>query len=88
MALSIFSLLEAFVLMLNAMAVLNPHYFLEKCDLHADNLHDVSAPGEYHDQTGPMRKQVTLLLYSVRTYLRAPLVLFNLLFILVELLLG
>lgn len=86
MALGLFGLMEACVLVLNALAVLNPHYCLEKCKLHADNLHDVATAGDY--QAGPMRKQVTLLLYSVRTYLRPPLVLCNLLLILVELLLG
>jgi hypothetical protein len=86
MVLSLFGLMEACVLVLNALAVLNPHYFLEKCTLYADNLHDVATAGDY--QAGSMRKQATLLLYSVRTYLRPPLVIFNLLLILVEMLLG
>ncbi|CAG9320387.1 unnamed protein product [Blepharisma stoltei] len=80
MALSIFCLIEACILMLNALAILNPKYFLRKYSL--DSIEQFDLP------SAPWKKQLAFLLYSARTYGRVPLIFFNLMIISLELLIG
>jgi len=62
MALGIFSLLEASILLLNALAILNPHYLLKK--------YSMDSPEKVQDMD-IVKKQLTFLLYAARTYGRS-----------------
>lgn len=80
MALSIFCLIEACILILNALAILNPKYFLKNYGLDSiDNYDLVSVP---------WKRQLAFLLYSARTYGRLPLIFLNSMIIVLEVLLG
>ena len=68
MAFSIFCLIEAFILMLNSLAILNPRYFLKNCNSQLDGLDSVENIDGY---TNPMKKQLAFLLYAARTYGRS-----------------
>ncbi|CEM30304.1 unnamed protein product [Vitrella brassicaformis CCMP3155] len=76
MAFTLLHLLEAALFVANALAILHDKRFLAKYSL------DKPAYGE------GLKNQVAMLLYAVRTYLRMPLALCNVLVIVVELLLG
>ena len=76
MALSIYCLVESILLIANALAILNDKRFLRK--------HFLDVP------TGGMtvRNQLSIILYAMRTYMKWPLILFNCLFIFMELIIG
>ena len=68
MAFSIFCLIEAFVLLLNSLAILNPRYFLKHCKYNIDGLDSLENIDGY---TNPMKKQLAFLLYASRSYGRS-----------------
>jgi len=81
MAFGLYSLLEAVLLVVNAMAVLNEERFLSKVGWGSDQM---AAYGEQ-----PSAKQQMLnLVRSVRTVMRIPLIGVNLFVIVVKLLMG
>lgn len=84
MAACLLHLLEALLLVLNAAAILNPDRFLKRLQLHSVHSAVHSSGGE----PGGVRMQVALFLFSIRTYLKLPLVVANCVFILFEMLLG
>jgi len=69
-------LLEATLLFINALAILNEQRFLRRYSI------DRPAYGD------GVRHQISILLYAVRTYLRLPLVALNVVVIFFELLVG
>lgn len=76
MALCLTHLLEAALLVLNALAILNDRRLLRRWGM------DRPVFGE------GLKNQMAMLLYAVRTYLRLPLVVLNLAVIIFELILG
>jgi len=76
MTLGIFALLYITVLLLNAVAVLNPERFLARIGLHGSP-----------DEEG-VRGKVIQLVAAVRTLMRIPLIIINVVIILYEILLG
>ncbi|ESS33771.1 Yos1 family protein [Toxoplasma gondii VEG] len=77
MAFTLLHLLESFLLLLNAAAVLSAPRLLRPLGLDKPQVGD---PG--------FRSQISLFLFSVRTYLKLPLVVANLVVIIFELLFG
>ncbi|KAK9171676.1 hypothetical protein cpbgf_7004100 [Cryptosporidium parvum] len=69
-------LFEMVVLTLNSLAILNDRRFLRKYGL------DKPIYGE------TARNQITIFLYAIRTYLRFPLIILNILIIFFELIFG
>ena len=68
MALGIYSLIEACILLLNSLAILNPRYFLKHCMVYLDGLDSLENIDGY---TNPMKKQLAFLLYAARIYGRS-----------------
>ena len=92
MALCLLHILEFVLLLLNAAAILNAERFLRKLRLHsvsaAAAASAAASPGGAAAAEGGWRMQIALLLFSIRTYLRGPLVAANLVVIVIELLFG
>jgi hypothetical protein len=68
MGFTIICLIEVSVLLLNALAILNPRYFLRKCKKKVDGLESIENVDGYKN---PMKKQLAFLLYAARTYGRS-----------------
>ncbi|PFH32165.1 Yos1 family protein [Besnoitia besnoiti] len=77
MAFSLLHLVEALLLLLNAAAVLSARRLLRPLNLDKPQVGD---PG--------LRSQLSLFLFSVRTYLKFPLVIANIVVIIFEILFG
>ncbi|XP_070541755.1 immediate early response 3-interacting protein 1-like [Ptychodera flava] len=82
MAFTIYSLFEAILLVINAIAVLHEERFLNKVGWGSE--HSVGGFGE---EPG-MKAQIINLIRSVRTVMRVPLIILNTVTIVFELLLG
>ncbi|XP_077989417.1 immediate early response 3-interacting protein 1-like [Glandiceps talaboti] len=82
MAFTIYSLFEAILLMINAVAILHEERFLNKVGWGGD--HTVGGFGE----DPGMKAQIVNLIRSVRTVMRVPLIILNTVTIVFEVLLG
>lgn len=84
MALGIYSLLEAGLLFVNAIAILNEKRFLAKYISGSSE----SFSGDFGDSSPGVKAQVLTLIRSVHTVLRIPLIAVNVVVIVLKLLLG
>ncbi|GMT29142.1 hypothetical protein PFISCL1PPCAC_20439 [Pristionchus fissidentatus] len=81
MALSFYGLLEASLLVLNAIAILNRQRFLKKIGLDAP-IHS------FDGQEGSVKNQIISLILAVQTVMRMPLIGINIIVIFFKLILG
>jgi len=82
MAFSLYTLLEAGLLFVNAIAILNRQRFLSKVGL-SQPTYD-----SYGDNQPGVKSQIVNLIYAVQTVMRVPLIFLNIVVIVIKLLLG
>ncbi|XP_046863084.1 immediate early response 3-interacting protein 1-like [Xenia sp. Carnegie-2017] len=86
MAVTLYAFLEAMLLLVNAVAILNEERFLSKVIGWArDQINQSQGFG--HEEKG-IKQQIANLVHAVRTVMRVPLIFLNGLAIVLELLLG
>ncbi|CAF0861504.1 unnamed protein product [Adineta steineri] len=88
MGFSLYSLIEAALLCVNAVAILNEQRFLSKINVDNQNYPGAGAYGNDHQNAGGAKQQLLTLIRSVRTVMRVPLIAFNIITILFLILFG
>ncbi|CAB3977925.1 Immediate early response 3-interacting 1 [Paramuricea clavata] len=85
MAVTMYAFLEAILLLVNAIAVLNEERFLAKIGWGRDQ---INQPQGFGQEEKGVKQQIANLIHAVRTVMRVPLIFLNGLAIVMELLMG
>jgi len=89
MVLSIYNLLEASLLMVNAIVVLHEERFLAKIGWGRRSLSMINAPQMYGQANDPsMKAQMLNMIHSIRTVMSVPLIFVNIIVIVIKLIFG